>query len=373
VRRERALVIVASTVGAKGSPVANEVQALDRSPGASATPLPAPASAKQRAQRFLPGFVVELLDRAVFRLRRARVRAVHRAAGRLGYNIVKREDYYSTLPVLAEIESTRARWDRPSELPGLDVDLPAMKDRLAALADRWEADFRASAGDYRDNQRQGFGPGYPAFDARTLYYMLREHRPARYLEVGSGLSTYYATLAARRNAEDGAPLKITCIEPYPFTALKSLPDFTLVQGFVQDVPVSRFAELETGDVLFIDSSHALKIDSDVAYLFLEVLPRVKPGVLVHIHDVPFPYNVPFPADTWLFGERWPVYWNEAMVVQTFLAYNSAFEILLSTPMIRHVDEAFLANRFPDYVPVGEDANPPSSLWLRRRADVAISA
>lgn len=351
--------------------MANEVDALDHQarPASATTPHSVTPSAKQRAQRFLPAFVVDRLDRIVFLLRRARVRAVHRAAGRLGYNIVKRADYYSTLPVLSEIENTRARWDRPSELAGLDVDLPAMKERLASLADRWEADFRRSAGSYHQNQQQGFGPGYPAFDARTLYYMLREHRPARYLEVGSGLSTYYATLAARRNGEDGAPLRITCVEPYPFTALKSLPDFTLVQGFVQDVPVSRFEELESGDVLFIDSSHALKIDSDVAYLFLEVLPRLKPGVFVHIHDVPFPYNVPFPADTWLFGERWPVYWNEAMVVQTFLAFNSAFEILLSTPMIRHDDEEFLARHFVDYVAVADDANPPSSLWLRRRPDV----
>ncbi len=118
-------------------------------------------------------------------------------------------------------------------------------------------------------------------------------------------------------------------------------------------------------MLFIDSSHALKIDSDVAYLFLEVLPRLQPGVLVHIHDVPFPYNVPYPADAWLFGERWPVYWNEAMIVQAFLAFNSAFEVVLSTPLIRSADEAFLSARFADYVPVAADPNPPSSLWLRR--------
>jgi hypothetical protein len=183
--------------------------------------------------------------------------------------------------------------------------------------------------------------------------------------VGSGLSTYYATLAARRNADDGAPMAITCIEPYPFDALAALPGFELIKGFVQDVPVSRFEQLDAGDVLFIDSSHALKIDSDVAYLFLEVLPRVRPGVFVHIHDVPFPFNVPFPADTWLFGERWPVYWNEAMVVQTFLAFNTSFEILLSTPLIRHDDETYLEKRFDDYVPLATEPNPSSSLWLRR--------
>lgn len=321
-------------------------------------------SAKQVAARFLPAPLVEWLDRLVFRLRRTRIRAVRRAAAGLGYNIVKRDDYYSTLPVLEEIERTRSRWDRPSALAGLDLDVPAMRDRLATLNDRWEGDF-AQTGDYRANTEAGFGPGYPAFDARTLFYLLREHRPARYLEVGSGLSTYYASLAARRNLAEGDRMEITCIEPYPFDALRTLPDFELVEGFVQDVPLENFAALRDGDVLFIDSSHALKVDSDVAYLFTEVLPHLAPGVFVHIHDVHFPWNTPYPADTWLFGERWPVYWNEAMVVQTFLAFNTAFEVLLSTPLLRHHDERFLRDRFPDYTPVAEDPNPPSSLWLRR--------
>jgi hypothetical protein len=325
-----------------------------------------PASgAKAKAMRVLPARVVEPLDRLVFVLRRARIRFVHRLFAIIGLNIVRRADYYSTLPVIDEIERTRPRWDRPSALAGLHVDAPAMSRRLAELADRWEEDFQATAGDYLTNTGRGFGPGYPAFDARTLYYMVREHRPSTYLEVGSGLSTYYAMLAAGRNSDDNAPMAITCIEPYPFPALTDLPGSTLIKGFVQDVPVETFEALEAGDVLFIDSSHALKIDSDVAYLLLEVLPRVRPGVLVHIHDVPFPYNVPFPADTWLFGERPPVYWNEAMVVQTFLAFNTAFEIVLSTPLIRHDDESSLTSRFADYVPVADDPNPPSSLWLRR--------
>lgn len=315
--------------------------------------------------KVLPLALVERLDRFVFTFRRGRVQWIHRLLGLLGLNVVKKADYYSTLPVLSEIARTRHRWDRPSALAGVDVDVPAMKKLLEELAERWEQDFQQTTGDYAANQQQGFGPGYPLGDARTLFYLLREHKPAHYLEVGSGLSTYYATLAGRRNAQDGSPLEVTCIEPYPFPALQTLPGFELLQNFVQDVPVSRFEALESGDVLFIDSSHALKIDSDVAYLFLEVLPRIKPGVLVHIHDVPFPFNTPYPADTWLFGERWPVYWNEAMVVQTFLAFNSAFEVVLSTPLIRHEDEEFLARRFADYVPLAREANPASSLWLRR--------
>ncbi len=331
-----------------------------------ASPAAPRPSAKQRLSRFLPGFLIEWLDGLVFRARRTRIRAVQGLFGRLGFNVVKRKDYYSTLPVVGDIEKTRARWDRPSSLTGVELDVPGMQKRLGELADTWEHEFQEVAGDYLTNTRRGFGPGYPEFDARTLYYMLREHKPARYLEVGSGLSTYYASLAARQNGDEGSPMRITCVEPYPFDALRTLPDFELVEGFVQDTPLSVFESLEAGDVLFIDSSHALKIDSDVAYLFLEVLPRVQPGVLVHIHDVHFPFNTPYPADTWLFGERWPVYWNEAMVVQTFLAFNTAFEALLSVPMIRHHDEAFLVDRYAErYQRVADDPNPPSSLWLQR--------
>lgn len=323
-------------------------------------------SAKQRLARFLPAFVVEALDRIVYGVRRSRIRALRRIAALLGFNIVKHGDYYSVLPVLEDIEKTRERWDRPSALAGLDVDIDALRTRLGDLADTWEADYATHAGPWSENVKGGFGPGYPEFDARTLYYQLRELKPRRYLEVGSGLSTYYAHLAGAANAADGSPLSITCIEPYPYDALRTIPGIELRQQFVQDVPVSVFEELEDGDVLFIDSSHAFKIDSDVAYLLLEVLPRVRPGVVVHIHDVHFPFNGPYPADFWLFGERWPVYWNEAMAVQAFLAFNSAFEIQLSTPMLRHADEAFLVRRFPDYTPVAKDPNPPSSLWLRRR-------
>jgi predicted O-methyltransferase YrrM len=324
-----------------------------------------PATLKQRVATVAPGALVTFIDGFLHNLRRRRIRTAQWFFGLFGYNIVKKADYYSVLPVLSEIEATRERWEKPSALTGVNVNVPVLEKNLAGLAETWEDEFARVSGDYLANTRKGFGPGYPQFDARTLYYMLREHKPKRYLEVGSGLSTYYTSLAAEQNAAEGSPLQITCIEPYPFDALRTIDGFELVEGFVQDVPLERFEELEAGDVLFIDSSHALKIDSDVAFLFMEALPRVKPGVLVHIHDIHFPYNHPYPADYWLFGERWPVYWQEVMLVQAFLQFNDSFEVLLSTPLVRHHHEAFLTETFPDYTPVVDDINPPSSLWLKR--------
>ncbi|MCZ4499902.1 MAG: hypothetical protein JWQ74_2455 [Marmoricola sp.] len=320
---------------------------------------------KSLLRRLLSDSTIARLDTVVFNGRRRRIRLAQWFFGLFGFNIVKKADYYSVLPVLSEIEATRSRWEKPSALTGVDIDVTVLEKNLGALADSWESEFLAETGDYLANTQKGFGPGYPQFDARTLYFMLREHKPKKYLEIGSGLSTYYTSLAAKKNAAEGSPLQITCIEPYPFDTLRTIEGFELIEGFVQDVPLERFSELEAGDVLFIDSSHALKIDSDVAFLFMEALPRVKPGVIVHIHDIHFPYNHPFPADFWLFGERWPVYWQEVMVVQAFLAFNESFEVLLSTPMVRHHDEAFLIERFENYQPLSMDKNPPSSLWLKR--------
>ena len=110
----------------------------------------------------------------------------------------------------------------------------------------------------------------------------------------------------------------------------------------------------------------LRLDSDVPFLYLDVLPSLSKGVNIHIHDVPFPYNVPYPADLWVFGEA-PVYWNEAMIVQAFLAFNKDFEIVLSTPILRFFDEDFLKESIPIYQTVQQEPNTFSSLWLRRVA------
>lgn len=320
---------------------------------------------QRRASRWLPPSLVTTLDRLLYRLRQRRIRLVFGLFRAIGFNVAKVGDYYSTLPSLRELERTRSRWDVPSALTGLRLDVAAQQRTLGELADRWEDDYQEHAGDFATNAERGFGPGFPSMDARILYYMLREHRPSRYLEVGSGLSTYYASLAAAQNAAGGEPMSITCIEPYPYDALRTLSNFTLHEQLVQDVPLDVFDELESGDALFIDSSHALNVGSDVTYLLLEVLPRVKPGVLVHIHDVPFPYNTPFPAETWIVGERWPVFWNEAMAVQAFLAFNDSFDVILSTALIRHHDEERLVERFPDQVPWRQDIYPSASLWIRR--------
>ncbi len=290
--------------------------------------------------------------------------AFRRSLEAAGYQVARNDDYYSPLPSVARLRANAARWNRPSALHGVEYDLASMKSVLAELLARYLDEFLTCPA-YSQVQTMGFGPGYTAVDALTLYMMIRHLKPRRYIEVGSGVSSFYCSLAAQRNASEGHPLEMTCIEPYPYQKLMTIPGIGVLPKKVEDVDIAMFRQLQENDVLFIDSSHILRVDGDVPFLFLEVLPVLNLGVVTHIHDIPFPYNFPYPPELWIFGEVWPVFWNEAMVLQAFLAFNRNFKISLSTPLIRHFDEAFLKESIPIYEPVAQTPNTFSSIWLER--------
>lgn len=315
-------------------------------------------------KRLLPNNMADRIAPAWRNFRRNRIRFYQRAANLAGLNFSKRRDYYSVLPVLEDLYRNEARWNKPSSLAGVRYDVGAMRELFDQLL-REHAGPLLPPDEYDRISARLFGPGYPRVDAIVSYAMLRKLKPKRYFEVGSGLSTYIAHLAGQANAVEGHPLEITCVEPYPSDALRTLTGVTTIVDKVQNVPPERFAALEAGDVFFIDSTHVVAIDSDVAYLFMELVPRVAKGVWVHIHDVPFPYNIPFPASHWTLGDRWPIFWQEAMLVQAFLAFNDAFTIRMSVPLLRQTDEALIVERIPDYQPVAADRNPPSALWIER--------
>lgn len=281
-----------------------------------------------------------------------------------GFVVARKSDYYSPLPSRKRLKPTMSRWTKPSSLLGVAYDLAGMKVTLADLVGRYHEEFMGLL-PYEEALQLGFGPGYTRLDAQVLYAMLRSRKPARYVEVGSGLSTYYASLAAKKNARDGRPMQITCVEPYPFAALETIPEITLIQREAQGVGLELFTALGEDDVLFIDSSHVVRLDGDVPFLLLEVLPAMRPGPLVHIHDIPFPYHGPYPADYWIYERAWPVWWNESMLLQALLCGNKQFAVTLSTPLIRHHDEAFLKQLIPDYQTIDEEPNTFSSIWLKR--------
>jgi hypothetical protein len=204
-------------------------------------------------------------------------------------------------------------------------------------------------------------------DALVAYCMLRHFQPRLVVEVGSGFSSLITGEAVRR----GNKTELICIEPLPREFLRQgFPGLrTLIEKKVQDVDLALFSQLEDRDVLFIDSSHTVKIGGDVNYLFLEVLPRLKPGVVVHIHDIVLPLD---------YRRDWVVeqfrFWNEQHLLQAFLTFNSAFEVLMSNSYLGcyHLDD--LKATFPTSpwwkdpktdIPVGG-----TSFWMQRTARAA---
>jgi hypothetical protein len=283
----------------------------------------------------------------------------------LGFLIARRSDYYSPLPDRYNLASNRQRWDKPSALRGVQFDLEEMEKHFEETLISYLSEA-PNLYDHAKLKTSGFGPGIPWLDAVTLYGMIRHHKPSRILEIGSGLSTYYACLAVRANSENyNLSTNLCCIEPNPYPQLLELGGIELQQTELQNVPLDFFDVLQSGDILFVDSSHILKIDGDVARIVLEILPRLPPGVYVHIHDVHFPYNTPHPADYWVLKPQWPMFWNEAMVIQSFLAFNSAFQTYLSAPLLRHYRPQLLENKIPLYQAVADDPNQFSSLWIKR--------
>ncbi|MBI5140842.1 MAG: class I SAM-dependent methyltransferase [Nitrospirae bacterium] len=175
-------------------------------------------------------------------------------------------------------------------------------------------------------------------DAIFLYCFLRKHRPARIIEIGSGFSSAVMLDTTERFFPDRPA--ITFIEPYP-DRLKGLlagqdeRNMTILDKKVQDVPSELFSTLESGDLLFIDSSHVVKCGSDLQMLLFDILPHLPSGVFVHFHDVFYPFD--YPAE-WLEYGR---YWNENYFLRAFLAYNSEWSV--------YFFNSYVALAFPDFL------------------------
>jgi hypothetical protein len=188
----------------------------------------------------------------------------------------------------------------------------------------------------------------------VLYCMVRHFQPNLVLEVGSGFSSRVSAQAALRNGHT----KLVCIEPYPDEVLRrGFPGLTsLIPKKVQDVELSYFEELGPGDILFIDSSHVARIGGDVNYLYLEVIPRLKPGVIVHVHDIFFPLEY---RRDWVINEL--RFWTEQYLLQAFLAFNPEYEVLFCNTYLDHKHRGELQATFPNSPWWGG-----GSFWMRRR-------
>jgi predicted O-methyltransferase YrrM len=270
------------------------------------------------------------------------------------------EHYYSPLPDVRSLKENLPRWYKEDTSPGVDWNLPEQLDLLEQL--KPYASEVLSLPAFSAVTQDGYGPGYGEIEALLLYLMLRHVKPSRVVEVGSGVSTFYTLSALDANrAKDNVTANLTCVEPYPNDKLRSLVserNVGLRASEVQDAGFEIFEELSANDVLFIDSSHVSKKDSDVDFLFLEVLPRLRKDVLIHIHDISLPMPA-LPREHFLFDSY--LFWNENALVRAFLTFNTAFRIVMCQSYLHHHKPEALKALVPAYNP---QAHFPTSLWLR---------
>jgi Methyltransferase domain len=262
--------------------------------------------------------------------------------------------FYQPIPDTRTLPETL--WDRPSKLVGIDMNdglqLNLLREKFPKFRDEYNQLPATPSGEaprfYLNNSLFG------GIDAMVTYCMVRHFQPRLIIEVGSGLSSLLLSEAAMKSNGES----LICVEPFPQDFLKQ--GFAgldrLIEKKVQDVDLEFFSQLQSGDILFIDSSHTVKIGGDVNYLFLEVLPRLKPGVIVHVHDIflPFDYRRDWVMDEFRF-------WTEQYLLQAFLTFNSEFEVLIANHYLSSYYEADLKATFPTL-----DSWIGGSFWMRRK-------
>lgn len=239
---------------------------------------------------------------------------------RLGFHPL-RVHFYSPVP---EYESLPASYfTERHDLPGVALDDAALRielKRLAAFAPEcdWPEQESVAGAYYAQNGMFGLS------SAALLHAMIRAHGCRRVIEVGGGYSSLVA-LGALEKAGPGA--SFTCVEPHPAPWLVQALERAgaqLVRTPAQALPAGFFDALGPGDLLFIDSSHVAKLASDVNHLFLRVIPALKAGVLVHVHDIYIPYE--YPAAHFFSDNK--QFWNEQYLLQALLSCNPTFEVLM---------------------------------------------
>jgi predicted O-methyltransferase YrrM len=264
--------------------------------------------------------------------------------------------FYSTVPTVEDAEAHLGR-NAGLTLPGIELDPERQFGLLQRLASRHREHFRFPEARVADGPRYYRGNGFFGDgDGFLLFAMMREHEPRRVIEVGSGFSSALM-LDVTESRRDQCSL--TFIEPYP-DRLRSLLRHgderacRIIEQRAQDVPAAVFEELAESDILFIDSSHVSKVGSDVNHLFFEVLPRLARGVLIHVHDIFWPFEYPL---KWYQEGR---AWNECYLLRALLIGNRELEVVLFPQYLYAVDRQRMFETSPAHGP-----NLGGSIWLRR--------
>jgi hypothetical protein len=267
-----------------------------------------------------------------------------------------RHHYYEPFVLPSDLNAPLAA-DR--DLPGLDLNVTEQLETLARF--RYGTELLAMPEHGSDVLEYHYHNGsFESGDAEFLYSAIRSFKPRRVVEVGSGHSTKIARAAILRNrSEDSAyACDHVCIEPYEMPWLERLGVRVLRQR-VETVSMDLFLSLQADDVLFIDSSHVIRPQGDVLFEYLSLLPRLRPGVLVHVHDIFTPRDY---LEDWVLRES--RIWNEQYLLEALLTQNPEFRVIGALNYLTHHHPEAVAAAFPV---LGRElaAREPGSFWFVR--------
>ena len=292
----------------------------------------------------------------IFAKSRNQLPAASRTADLLGLSIVAHH-YYSPMIIAADLLKPL---DTPRNLPGLDLDLGIHRAFLARFD--YADELRQIPLEVRSETEFGYRNGFfETGDAEIFYDVIRSFRPRRIIEIGSGWSTLIARKAIQRNQRDDIDYAChhICIEPYEAPWLETI-GVEVIRKRVETLAPDFFDQLKAGDILFVDSSHTIRPQGDVIFEIAEVYPRLKPGVLVQVHDIFTPRDYP---TRWVIGER--RIWGEQYLLEAFLSGNQDYEIVCALNWLLNDHRHLLAQACP--MLCVSSAAQPGSIWLRRTA------
>ncbi len=262
----------------------------------------------------------------------------------LGIHIV-RNHYYEPIPDTRKLEPRV--WRNDSSLIGINMNETVQLKMLASVFPKFLSECEFPTRPTPNPHEFHLGNNrFEALDAEVLYCFVRHFKPRRIIEVGSGYSTLVSAKGVVANHKiDSFDTDLICIEPYPNQLIKSgFPGLSkVISEQVENTQLSMFEELVENDILFIDSSHVVKIGSDVIHEYLEILPRLNKGVVIHIHDIFMPSEYP---KQWVLQQH--IFWSEQYLLQAFLSFNDSFEVIWASSYmsINHKDK--LESIFPSW-------------------------
>lgn len=285
---------------------------------------------------------------------------------RLGLHILPKH-YYTPVPDYHWLRQHPEAWMGRAPLIGVGWDLDQQVDWLSHICRPYYHEV-AGLNWHQEAAHKALGPGFGAIESQILHCFIRSQAPPHILEIGSGMSTMCMLNALTMNRQESRPPSdVVCVEPYPSKVLQANRNITLIDQPCQTVQRSVFAKLRSGDLLFIDSSHAVKLGSDVIRIYLDIILGLSPGVFIHIHDIFLPYLYPRAALSYPFGSQ------ETALLLALLTNNEHLSVLASLSALHYDRTQELANVATDYRPQANleglaidsaKGHFPNSLWLR---------